>query len=766
MISLLSQLGSSSFNYLQRGAAYPNVPFPSRLIRETIDLVLASKPQSGIIPLPVAVQRYFEVSLFLLVLTGFGTLASTGGLDLPTVTLVGAALLFRGYLLAERRALFIPERWTSVLTLAYAAFYLADYLFISRGFLNATVHLVLFVMVVRLFSAQRDRDQYFLSIIAFLMVLAAAVLTVNSIFLVAFALFMLMAVCTFILMEMKRASATTTIPSQNPALVHAYRKMAFAIIGATGAIVLLTLLGATGIFFLLPRMSGGYINAYLPTSDVSTGFSERVELGRIGEIQQSRSVVMHVRIDGDSSGAYDLKWRGVTLNVFDGRSWSNPHERFVVPHLVDGSFLLSNQDAKRAPLRASLPERPIHYRVATEPLGSNVFFLAATAKSLTGNYRLLATDGEGSAFDLDPEHPVGAYEATSNLAVPSPAQLRTAYVGYLPEIALSYLQLPPLDPRIPRLAAQITSLANNNYDRAAAIETYLQTHFGYTLELSRTVPRDPLAEFLFVRKQGHCEYFASSMAVMLRSLGIPSRIVDGFRGGEFNDLTSQYVVRASDAHSWVEAYFPGYGWISFDPTPGGLGAGSPKWSRMMLYMDALQSFWHDWVVNYDLGHQLALTQSTTRNGRELLEAAQAWARKHYEALLSAARRSHDTVSDAPSRWGGTGVATIVLLLIAGNARRLWGMLAKFRLASHPEKSPKTAATIWYERMTKLIARRGWRKSPMQTPKEFLRCIEDAEMRKQVEQFTRHYESARFGDSAEDARRLPELYEEISSSKRR
>ena len=80
---------------------------------------------------------------------------------------------------------------------------------------------------------------------------------------------------------------------------------------------------------------------------------------------------------------------------------------------------------------------------------------------------------------------------------------------------------------------------------------------AYTLQLSRTVPHDPLANFLFERKQGHCEYFASSMAVMLRTLGIPSRVVNGFRTGEFNDLTSQYVVRASNAHSWVEAYFPG-----------------------------------------------------------------------------------------------------------------------------------------------------------------------------------------------------------------
>ncbi|HZR58392.1 MAG TPA: DUF3488 and transglutaminase-like domain-containing protein [Terriglobales bacterium] len=726
----------------------------------------AGKLQTGIIPLPVAVERYFDVSLYLLVLTGFGTLASTAGLDLPTVTFVGAALLFRGYLLAERRTLFIPERWTSILTLAYAVFYLADYLFISRGFLNATVHLVLFVMVVRLFSAQRDRDQYFLSIIAFLMVLAAAVLTVNSIFLLAFALFMLMAVCTFILMEMKRASAKTTITAQNPALEHAYRKMAFSIMGATGAIVLLTLVGATGIFFLLPRMSGGYINAYLPTSDVSTGFSDRVELGRIGEIQQSRSVVMHVRIDGDIGGAFDLKWRGVALNVFDGRSWSNPHERHIVARVFDGSFLLSNADAKTETLHASLLERPIHYRVLMEPLGNNVFFLAQRTKSLTGNYRLLAIDEGGAVFDLDAEHPIGAYEATSNLAAPSAAQLRTAYVGYPPAVLLNYLQLPRIDSRISQLAAQITSRSDNNYDRAVAIETYLQTHFEYTLELSRTAPRDPLAEFLFVRKKGHCEYFASSMAVMLRSLGIPSRIVNGFHGGEFNDLTSQYVIRASDAHSWVEAYFPGYGWISFDPTPAGPGTSSTKWSRMMLYMDALQSFWHDWIVNYDFGHQLALTQSTTRGGRELLESAQNWARRRYEALLLAARRTHDTVSDSPSRWGSTAVATIVLLLIAGNGRRIWDTLAKFRLASHPEKSPQTAATLWYGRMTKLIARRGWRKSPMQTPKEFLQCIEDAEMRRQVEKFTRHYESARFGDSAEDARKLPELYEEISASERR
>src|ERR1700736_2385096 len=167
----------------------------------------APSPQTEIDSLPTAVQRYFEVALYLLVLCGFGTLVSTGGLDLPTILLVSSALLFRGYLLATRRILLIPESWTTTLTLGYVAFYLADYFVFSGLFVSATVHLVLFVMVVRLFSAKRDRDYYFLAVISFLMVLAAAMLTVDSTFLLAFAAFMLVAVATCILMEMRSSAA-------------------------------------------------------------------------------------------------------------------------------------------------------------------------------------------------------------------------------------------------------------------------------------------------------------------------------------------------------------------------------------------------------------------------------------------------------------------------------------------------------------------------------------------------------------------------------
>src|SRR5208337_3500891 len=155
----------------------------------------------GGITMAGAIERYFNVALYLLVLSGFGALASTGGLDLPAVVLVGLALALRGYQLLTRHEFVIPERWTTFLTLVYVFIYLADYFFLSRSFLTSTVHLVLFTMVVRLFSLQRTRDHYMLAVLSFLMVLASAVLTVGSFFVLTFATFLLVAVVTFVLME-------------------------------------------------------------------------------------------------------------------------------------------------------------------------------------------------------------------------------------------------------------------------------------------------------------------------------------------------------------------------------------------------------------------------------------------------------------------------------------------------------------------------------------------------------------------------------------
>jgi protein-glutamine gamma-glutamyltransferase len=723
--------------------------------------MLLAHPQSGPITLRVAMQRYFEVALYLLALTGFGTLASTGGLDLPTMSLAGAAVLFRGYLLATRRSFLIPERWTTFLTVAYTAFYVVDYFFISGGFLNATIHLVIFALVVRLFSARRERDYYFLAVIAFLMVLAAAVLTIGSMFLLTFSGFMIVAVVAVILMEMRHAAAKSTVHASESRDELAHRHLAFSLVGASPLLVLLILLGAAGIFFLLPRISAGYFSAYAPGGELATGFSDRVQLGRIGLIQQSRSVVMHIQIDGDEHGRFDLKWRGGTFSYFDGRNWLNPEKNPLIIRSENGRFQLRGQAGD-----LSQTAKSIHYRVLMEPVGTNVFFLAPLAQVLEGRYRAISFGHTGGVSNLDAEHPVARYEATSNIWQPDAQELRATTEDYPIDVVRNYLQLPALDPRIPQLAAQITAASANEYDKTVALEGYLRTKFGYTLQLPTTPQPDPLANFLFERKQGHCEYFASAMAVMLRTLRIPARVATGFRSGEFNDVSSQYLIRANDAHAWVEVYFPEYGWVEFDPTPAGLNPAPTSWDRAMLYVDAMASFWREWIVNYDAGHQQVLAVAARNNSREWFESFRKWREQQYESLLNAVRRAHRAMTESPSRWSWRGALLLTLLILGANASRLWRMFSKRRLVAHPEMYPRKSATIWYEKMIRRLSRCGWHKSPQQTPAEFAQQIDKPSVRERVAEFTRIYESARFGDSAEAAQHLPELYQEVLSATRR
>jgi hypothetical protein len=718
----------------------------------------ASSTRSGS-NLPAAIERYFQVSLYLMVLTGFGTLASTATLDLPTVSLVGMALLVRGVLLAKRTEAHLPERWVTYLTLAYGVFYVVDLTTFSGNFLTATVRLALFGMVIRIFSLQKDRDHYMLAILSFLMILAAAVLTVDSVFLFAFAGFTLMAVATFVLMEMRRSVRSATVPVRDHGDQCLHRRMAFFLAGASPVLVVLIMVGGCAIFFLLPRMSAGYLSSYATGADMATGFSDRVQLGRIGQIQQSNAVVMHIQVDGDTRGTYDLKWRGIALSAFDGKSWSNPSEQYNLSRQGDGRFVLGPAQNR---LRVS---RRIHYRVLMEPIGASVFFLASRPEYLSGNYRLLATDRNDAVFDLDPLHPISLYDAESDLSQPTPAELRKAAGVYPPEFALTYLLLRSVDPRISQLARQVTASAANNYDRAAALERYLMTTFGYTLQLPRVAPKDPVADFLFQRKQGHCEYFASSMAVMLRTQGIPSRVVNGFRTTEFNDLTSTYVIRASSAHSWVEAYFPGYGWISFDPTPAASPITETGWNRMMLYLDALASFWREWVINYDASHQRTLSENAIRGSRTMVERSRQWVQEQYDALLGRARNLSQQLAQAPRRWALSTVAVLVALLLLMNARNLLGWISRRKLRAHPEKAPAVAASLWYERLTGRLGTRGWRKSSSETPREWLRKIDDVPLRQRVERFTEAYECARFGNDPDQARRLPELYEEVADAQR-
>ena len=726
---------------------------------------------------PPEIEHLFQTALFLMVVTGFATLASTGKIDLIGGSFVLAALLLRGFLLLRHRPFVIPRRVTSWLAVVYFLLFFVDFFFISgRDFVAPAVHLALFGMCVKLFNVERDRDYIYLAVLSFLMVLSAAILTVDSAFLAAFALFTLLAVFCFMAMEMRRSAlaATNSAPLPIPGLRTRHRtispmqRLSGSLARTTAVIVAAILATSTVLFFAMPRINGGYLSRYTQSDAISTGFSESVNLGEIGRIQQSSEVVAHIHIEGDTTGDRQIRLRGAVLTLFDGRRWTNPHhDANLLSQSYGRVFQLSTRASNLGREELRLARGPqlvlIRYRVLMEPLNTNVIFTIPAAQALFGAFREIGVDDDQTFHNLDHDHTMTVYEGVSDVSFAAPATLERLPDAAPDSIPDRYLQLPErLDPRIPELARQITDSETTPYRRASAIERYLSTRYGYTLQLPSQMPADPLADFLFHRRRGHCEYFASSMAVLLRTIGIPSRIITGFRGAQFNQVNSNYIVRARDAHSWVEAYIPGAGWTTFDPTPASDAPAGSLWSRSQLYLDAASEFWREWIVNYDAGHQQVLTLAGVRQTRHGIAGFRRWAAQQYHRMLQSARLVHQAATHDPKRLLRPGLILLAFLLLIASPLAALPLRTLWQAAS-PRTSPSSAAAMLYLRMSRRLARRGYLRSPTQTPSEFAAAIAEPSLREVVLRFTAAYEHARFGGSAAAAATLPALLDQVRNT---
>ena len=185
---------------------------------------------------------------------------------------------------------------------------------------------------------------------------------------------------------------------------------------------------------------------------------------------------------------------------------------------------------------------------------------------------------------------------------------------------------------------------------------------------------------------------------------------------------------------------------------------------MQLYADAAASFWREWIVNYDAEHQRSLGKDAASNSRQLLDEIRRWVGRQHRTLLRSARSAQQRISRAPARWMGGAFAAAALLIVLINLRSLLRAFHAHRLRAHPGRAPRESAALWYEQMLRRMARHGWRKSPSQTPRDFVVAIQEPALRQGVAAFTRAYESARFGHSVDDAQALPELLEQIHAQK--
>jgi protein-glutamine gamma-glutamyltransferase len=711
-----------------------------------------------------ALERRFRLSLIATLTMAYLTVVATGKPDVPAVAVCGAALVARILSLATGRDWRLNSAAANVVAACVAVLYLAELYFLASAtpmldrLLAASVQLVPLVTAIKVLSASTSRDYFYLAALSFTMMLSAAVLTIGAIFIAGLCLYMFFAVFTLASYEVYRpARADSSVrggaPFPDPSSTSRLNPVGIALVKTAGAVVLGVIPLAALLFFLIPRYHRGFWSTSGFAGEKVTGFSDSVDLSDTGAILDSDQVVMRVSVERGPRYFSDQKLRGVALDDFDGRRWFESHRRagvlapegfqhFWIPAPSEGAAAASPPPAQRT---FAAKAQPLRYRVLLAPISSDVLFIAGRALEIGAPVHYLVLDSGGALHY--PEHfgAPFAYEAVSNVDLPSPAQLRDAS-GLLPRPAAgAWLALPRLDPRIGALARRIVAGNTNNYDRAVAIQDYLGSRYSYTLDLPRVDANDPVASFLFVTRRGNCEYFASAMAVMLRTLGIPARLVNGFQAGSYNPVGRDFIVRSGDAHSWVEVYFPVFGWVPFDPTPAGDFTGNSSW--FTDYLDAAELFWNEWVVNYDFGHQARIVLSL-RDGSRSLDGRFLAFRTRFDGFNLAGL-------GGVCGWLGTHrlellAALLILLALATLAVRHPAWLEELRAAFAWKIAARRGdpgchvASLAYDRFLQGLARRGIEKAPGTTPLEFAAALPDGAVRRSAAAFTNAYQASRFG----------------------
>ena len=683
-----------------------------------------------------AVERFYQLAVLGLVASGYAGVALTGYLDTPTLVFMGLALLARALQIFGVIKLVLPARLVEMCALACIVYYPVDYLYLSRDFLLATVHMIIFLAVLKILSARTQRDHFYALSIAFLELLASAILSSGMSFFLVLAAFLCCLIAALTSGEIRRAAAKPQVVAQT-ARIRIAPRLGFMSVAVTAGILFIT----AGLFFLLPRTASAALRGLARHNFHLSGFSNEVRLGDVGELQLDSRTIMRVKPYGGVQLPPGLKWRGLALSHFDGRTWV---ASFRAEQLETESGVKQvATNAERIRNGAA-----VNYRVDLSPVDSDVLFIAGLPAFLNvGVPRLFLMEGGAYRLGFIPSGAV-RYEVSSALVTPlAPGGLNLSRTERAQD-----LQLPSLDPRIPELARRLMG-EGGDFGRARSLERHLRRDYAYTLQLPRVEPKDPLADFLFNRKQGHCEYFASSMAVMLRTGGIPSRVVNGFAGGTYNPVSDLYMIRASDAHSWVEAYIDGLGWMTFDPTPTAPRPAPGLLTTIGYYLDAADSFWQEWVMNYDLARQFILGANIELGLRDMT-----WLWHPASAHLPRIDRK------VLIAWLPPAILVIAAVALLAAFSRSW--LERLRSAwrvrrIRPERARPADAAILYEHMLRIMKKRGYQKPAWFTPREFAATVRQGARDGGVAEFTECYNALRYGGDAAAAERMKRILQELS-----
>jgi transglutaminase-like putative cysteine protease len=684
-------------------------------------------------------SRSFQLASYLLLLAGFMTVLIAGGVKAPTAVVFLAAVVWSGF--RQPYELSRSHQWLLASLMVLAALIDAA---VTSGGGPAVIRLLLALGLLRIFTRRAGRDYLSIYLISFALVLIAATYTISISYFYSLVAYLFFAILALSLFEGRRAFRQNP---DAPFSLMGYLQTAFVM---TALVVLL----AIPIFLAIPRGSLGILGG--TQSDV-VGFSTSVNLGDIGKILNNSEVVMRVSVDRNpESLPRALKWRGIGLDYYDGKSWNNTTaltDRFKPDS--KGRFLVAQQRRQK--------EWLLEQTFQVDPF-TDVIFGAADVIQLFGfnNFRMGIWKDQNQTFFLRPRarEPM-RYVVHSDLRSRQEKMRQTNEGSFSNPGFERYLQLPELDERIPALAAKLTEGGTSDFGKALLLESFLRSRYQYTLENPSGSFPDPLASFLFDSRAGHCEYFATAQAVMLRVLGIPSRVVNGFRRGEYNSWGDYYVVRQSDAHSWVEAYFQGAGWLDFDPTPPhSFRNTSGLFSELRQFLDSLDTVWSE-AVTFDRFKQIGFFQSVrTRIGRGWVRLA--------AGVTGILRPEFPGLRSARSRldiWVGCFffllmVVTAGVLLFRGRQRVR--AFCKRYLAGSPGTE---VVQEYFVEMLRVLERKGFKKEDSETPAEFSRRVGRALESDLPSEITEIYYRSRFGRAPVLGRELTAVADSLKQLRR-
>lgn len=510
----------------------------------------------------------YKIITAILAVIGCAGLTITGEVN-PLMAVSGIALI-PGYYRCLKGRPNAPAWAIGTFSILALLVFLFDTTVISGDIFIAVAHLTIAFQAIKSFDLKEPWDHLQVYFVSLLQMIIASEMTHSVAFGVVFILFMVLLVTAMVLSHFLKEGAQGRVGIAKPVVV----------------ISLLTLLTTALFFIVIPRTPFKFFGKSHMRGVKTVGFSDKVDFGTFSNVKLDPAVVMRIEMDRDIAAPH--YWRGMTLDYFDGLSWRNSlKERYRVPRGED-EYLVSPYDRRSA----------VEQRIYLEPIDSDVIFGLGEIKGVrTDFFSVVQSDMAGDIYIR------GKGPGSNRYTIHSVVLDR-----YHRKNDPSYLQLPRGLNRIANLAKKIAAGAVTDEQKAASVEEYLRKNYVYSLFISPPpVGMTQVEDFLFHSKKGYCEHYATSMVLMLRSLGVPSRMITGFYGGERNSYGGYIIVRQSDAHSWVEAFVKGV-WRRYDPTP---YSPAEHPSAIILFMDSIKMIWLRYVVGFSLTDQRNIFHALT-----------------------------------------------------------------------------------------------------------------------------------------------------------